>query len=84
MNWPARQQRVLHRIERRLLSEDLRLGSLFAVFTRLASDDAMPPTERVEAGPGRPLRAAFPVIAVLAPVQLPGYPPDYRCISHIG
>jgi hypothetical protein len=52
MSWPGRQQRVLDRIEKRLLGDDLRLGSLFAVFTRLASEDAMPPTERVEAGPG--------------------------------
>jgi len=58
MSWPGRQQRVLDRIEKRLLGDDLRLGSLFAVFTRLAPEDAMPPTERVEAGPGRLLSAA--------------------------
>jgi hypothetical protein len=42
MSWPGRQQRVLDQIEKRLLGDDLRLGSLFAVFTRLASEDAMP------------------------------------------
>jgi hypothetical protein len=32
MSLPGRQQRVLDRIEKRLLGDDLRLGSLFAVF----------------------------------------------------
>jgi hypothetical protein len=50
--WPGRQQRVLDQIEKRLLGDDLRLGSLFAVFTRLASEDAMPPTERLKQGRG--------------------------------
>src|ERR1700722_5417281 len=58
-SWPGRQRRVLNRIEKTLLADDLRLGSLFAVFTRLAGEDAMPTAERVEAGPGHLLRAAF-------------------------
>jgi hypothetical protein len=55
----ARQQRALDRIEKTLLADDLPLGSLFAVFTRLTLEDAMPRTERVEAGPRHPLRSAF-------------------------
>jgi hypothetical protein len=42
-----------------LLAGDPRLGSLFAVFTRLTREDAMPLAERAGAGPGRLLRAAL-------------------------
>jgi hypothetical protein len=59
MSWSSRQRRLLNRIEKTLLADDLRLGSLFAVFTRLTREDAMHPAERVEAGPGHLLRAAF-------------------------
>jgi hypothetical protein len=43
----AGQQRVLDRIEETLLAGDQQLGSLFAFFTRLAGDDAMPQAERL-------------------------------------
>lgn len=49
--WPPVQ--VLNRIEKRLLADDLRLGSLFAVFSRLTREDAMPAAERIEIGPRR-------------------------------
>ena len=52
MSWPGRQQRVLDQIEKRLLGDDLRLGSLFAVFTRLASEDAMPRQNGLKQGRG--------------------------------
>jgi hypothetical protein len=48
MSFPARQQRTLYRIEKTLLADDPRLGSLFANFTSLASPKAMPTTERVK------------------------------------
>lgn len=59
MSWPSRQRRALNRIEKTLLADDLRLGSLFAVFTRLTREDAMPQAKRVKAGQGHLLRAAF-------------------------
>ena len=54
MRLAASQDRVLDRIERTLLADDPRLGSLFAVFTRLARHEAMPATEQVRAGRWRP------------------------------
>jgi hypothetical protein len=59
MSWPGRQRRVLNRTEKMLLADDPLLGLLFAVFTRLTREDAIPLAERVEAGPGRLLRAAL-------------------------
>ena len=53
MSLPARQRRALNRIERTLLADDLCFGSLFAIFTRLTSPEAMPRIERVEAKAGR-------------------------------
>jgi hypothetical protein len=58
MSWASRQRRALNRTEKTLLADDLRLGSLSAVFTRLTREDVMPPAEQVEAGPGHLLRAA--------------------------
>ena len=57
MSWPSRQRRVLNRTGKMLLADDLRLGSLFAVFAGLTREDAVPTAERVEAGPGHLLRA---------------------------
>jgi hypothetical protein len=74
MSLRAGQQRSLDRIERTLLDDDLRLGSLFAIFTRLAREEAMPTTERVTAGPWQRLRpalaAAFGLTAVVTVLVL--------------
>jgi hypothetical protein len=59
VSWFGRQQRVLNRIEKRLLADDRRLGALFAVFTRLTREDAMPAAERIKAGQRRRLRSAL-------------------------
>jgi hypothetical protein len=69
MSLPAGQQRSLDRIESTLLVDDLRLASLFAIFTRLARDEAMPATEQVTAGPWlRRLRPALAAAVGLAAV----------------
>ena len=49
MSLPARQQRALDRIEKTLLADDPRFGSLFAIFTRLTWHEAMPGIELVKA-----------------------------------
>jgi hypothetical protein len=59
MSLPASQQRKLGGIEKTLLADDLRLGSLFAIFTRLTRHEAMPGTELVEARSWRRLRPAL-------------------------
>jgi hypothetical protein len=46
---PARQQRTLNRIERRLGDSDPRLLSLFVIFTRLTHEEDMPRLEEVRA-----------------------------------
>jgi hypothetical protein len=80
MSWPAGQQRVLDRIEETLLADDQHLGSLFAFFTMLAGDDAMPGTERVRVTrrlPRPALLAAAGLIAVtvsLLTLLAPGRP----------
>jgi hypothetical protein len=65
---PAGQQRVLQRIEQALLADDAGLESLFAVFTRLAENDAMPRAEQVASRLQRQLQrpAAVMLIAVTA------------------
>ena len=60
MSWHARQQRALKKIEKTLLADDLCFGSLFAIFTRLTSPEAMPGIEQVKAG-RRPLQSLAPV-----------------------
>ena len=50
---PGRQQRALNRIEKTLAGDDLGLGLLFTIFTRLADREPMPATERVTAPPWR-------------------------------
>jgi hypothetical protein len=47
MSLPASQQRALNRIEETLADDYPGLGPLFAIFTRLAGQEAMPVTERV-------------------------------------
>jgi hypothetical protein len=71
----AGQQRALDRIESTLLDDDLCPGSLFAIFTRLVREEAMPSTERVTAGPWRrwlrpALTAAFGLAAVVSVLVL--------------
>jgi len=53
MSLPGRQRRVLNRIERTLLADDLWFGSLFTIFTRLTSPEAMPRIEQVQVTAGR-------------------------------
>src|ERR1700683_3469807 len=57
MRFAGSQGRVLDRMERTLLAEDPRLGSLFAVFTRLTRAEAMAAPDQVRARRGRPPRA---------------------------
>lgn len=47
MSVPAREQRVLDEIETILQAGEARLASMFALFARLARDDAMPRTEEL-------------------------------------
>ena len=65
---PASQERVLHGIENDLEGGEPRLGSMFAIFTRLTRDDGVPRTESLppEASFRRAWRNARPhtVIAV--------------------
>ncbi len=63
MSWPAGQQRVLDRIEKTLLADDPRFGSLFAIFTGLTRHEAMPTIELVK--PGRRLRPVLAIVITL-------------------
>jgi hypothetical protein len=56
MSLPARQQRKLKEIEGRLTGSDPRLRSLFGIFTRLTTGEAMPWFEAV---PTRPVADAL-------------------------
>ncbi len=49
MSLPARQQRTLDRIERKLVASDPVLHSWFAIFARLTRDEEMPRIEEVRA-----------------------------------
>jgi hypothetical protein len=49
MGLPASQRRALNQIEKALADDHPSLGPLFAVFARLAGQEAMPVTERVTA-----------------------------------
>jgi hypothetical protein len=49
MSLPACQQRVLDTIESALQKREPRLTSMFAIFTRLNTHEAIPRTERLEA-----------------------------------
>jgi hypothetical protein len=67
MSLPARQQRALDRIDQTLTGNDPRLGSMFAIFTRLTLDEPMPATERVSARLKRLLHPAMVIsIALIA------------------
>jgi hypothetical protein len=75
---PACQQRALERIEKTLLAGDPRLGSLFAIFTRLTRHEAIPGTEQVKPRPWQALQAfagiAIALIAVLSVLALSSLP----------
>ena len=51
MSLPAYQQRVLDTIENTLKRREPRLASMFAMFTRLNTNEAIPRTELLEAVP---------------------------------
>jgi len=59
MSLPARQQRKLREIEGGLTGSDPRLRSLFGIFTRLATGEAMPWFEAVPTRPVADALAAF-------------------------
>ncbi len=50
MGLPARQRRVLERIESTLRGSDPRLAALYAIFSRLTRDEEMPRIEQVRYG----------------------------------
>jgi hypothetical protein len=49
MSLPTRQRRTLEEINKTLTNDHPGLGTMFAIFTRLADHEAMPATERVAA-----------------------------------
>jgi hypothetical protein len=53
MSLPASQRRALSQIEQTLADDHPGLGALFAAFTRLTGQEAMPATEQVTARPWR-------------------------------
>ena len=53
MSLPTSQQRALDQIEKTLADDHPGLGPLFATFTRLVGNEAMPVTEHVAARPRR-------------------------------
>ncbi len=53
MGLPARQRRVLERIETTLRGSDPRLAALYAIFSRLTRDEEMPRIEQVRHGARR-------------------------------
>jgi Protein of unknown function (DUF3040) len=65
MRFAGSQGRALDRMERTLLADDPRLGSLFAVFTTLTRQEPMPATEQVRTERWRLPRAAVTVLIAL-------------------
>jgi hypothetical protein len=65
MSLPARQQRVLERMERSLHACDPRLRSMFAIFTKLTRDEEMPRQEELE-------RRSLPPFGWLTRLRRPG------------
>jgi hypothetical protein len=71
MSLPTSQQRALDQIEKTLADDHPGLGPLFATFTRLFGNEAMPVTEQVTARPRRlpwprrlpPRRRMWPTVA---------------------
>jgi hypothetical protein len=73
---PASQQRALNQIEKTLTGDDLRLGPLFAIFTRLAVGEPMPATECLTAPRRRrqvrQMRWMWPTVAALIGLAVTG------------
>jgi ferric-dicitrate binding protein FerR (iron transport regulator) len=66
MSLPTSQQRALNRIEKALADDHPSLGPMFAIFTTLVDDEAMPVTERVTARAWRSRRRrVWPAVATL-------------------
>ena len=63
MSVPAREQRVLNEIEIRLQAGEVRLASMFALFTRLARDEGMPGTEDLATRSWWPRRWLHPLLS---------------------
>ena len=72
MSLPTSQQRALEQIEKALADDHPGLGPLFAVFTGLVGQEAMPVTERVTAAPWRSrcLRRVSPTVATLVALAM--------------
>lgn len=64
MSLPSGQQRALERIEQTLAAQDPRLGALFAVFTRMSRDEALPKTEQITGRLQRLQRLLRPAAAI--------------------
>jgi Protein of unknown function (DUF3040) len=65
MSLPASEERALTRIEQTLVARDPRLKSIFAIFTRLTVQEAMPAIEQLRRRPWwRPQPGAVVVLAV--------------------
>ena len=64
MSLRVSEQRVLDRIENALEGGEPRLRTMFAIFTRLTRDDAVPPTEAIQ--PRKRLRRPRPASGVAA------------------
>ena len=74
MSLPVNEQRVLDGIENALEGGEPRLRSMFAIFTRLTRDDAVPPTETLRArarlGRGWPT-GGVPAVRMRAIIAVP-------------
>jgi hypothetical protein len=64
MSLPASEERALTGIERGLLSRDPRLKSLFAIFTRLTWQEAMPAIEQLRRRRRHPPAGAMILLAI--------------------
>jgi hypothetical protein len=67
MSWPASQRRALSQIEKTLAADHPGLGPLFAIFTRLTDQEAMPVTE--QARPWRLRQVMWPAARQGKPKQ---------------
>jgi hypothetical protein len=68
MGLPVAEARVLTRIEEGLISRDPRFRSLFAIFTRLTWQEAMPAREQLERRQRRPRPGAVILAALVLAV----------------
>jgi len=70
MSLSASEVRALSRIEQALLSRDPRLRSLFSIFTRLTSQEAMPAREQIRPRGWRPHPGTVILIAAVLAVSM--------------